>query len=272
MLEISPLMRLGWLSAVVLLGLVLGLLTCWFSAVVSVVIRILWGETEGLVLGLLGLVMLGFSPLLRLGWLSTVVLLGLVLGLLTCWFSAVVSVVIRILWGETEGLVLGLVGLVLGLVGLVLGLLGLVMLGFSPLLRLGWLSTVVLLGLVLGLLTCWFSAVVSVVIRILWGETEGLVVGLVGLVVGLLGLVMLGLLGLVLRFVPGLDWLLVVVSGVGFVLRGGVAGFTMVLGVGGIFVFMLMVCDSSVLSLCCFRCFRKNLKKCKRNPLNVVRG
>ena len=202
--------------------------------------------------------MLEISPLMRLGWLSAVVLLGLVLGLLTCWFSAVVSVVIRILWGETEGLVLGL--------------LGLVMLGFSPLLRLGWLSTVVLLGLVLGLLTCWFSAVVSVVIRILWGETEGLVVGLVGLVVGLLGLVMLGLLGLVLRFVPGLDWLLVVVSGVGFVLRGGVAGFTMVLGVGGIFVFMLMVCDSSVLSLCCFRCFRKNLKKCKRNPLNVVRG
>ena len=124
MLGFSPLMRLGWLSAVVLLGLVLGLLTCWFSAVVSVVIRILWGETEGLVLGLVGLV-LGLLGLVMLG------LLGLVLRLFPLlrlsWLSAVVSVVIRILWGDTEGLVLGFLGLVLELLGLVLGLLGLVL-------------------------------------------------------------------------------------------------------------------------------------------------
>ena len=31
-------------------------------------------------------------------------------------------------------------------------------------------------------------------------------------------------------------------------------------------------CDASVLSLCCFCCFRKNVKKCYGNALDVVRG
>ena len=55
----------------------------------------LLGFVLGFVLGLLGLVLRLF-PLLRLGWLS-----------------AVVSVEVGILWGDTEGLMLRFLGLVL---------------------------------------------------------------------------------------------------------------------------------------------------------------
>ena len=96
-------------------------------------------------------------------------------------------------------------------------------------------SFTVLLGLVLGLL----GLVLGLV---------GLVLGLLGLVLGLLGLLGLVLGGLVLRWLPPtkllpllpLCWLLVVISGVVCVLWGGVAGFPMVLGVEGTFVFVLM--------------------------------
>ena len=144
--------------------------------------------------------------------------------------------------GDTTGLVLGFLGLVLRSLGLVLGLLGLVLCG----LVLRWLPPIFernASGLLWAVVLSWknFRRNTAGMVR----GFLGLVLGTLGLVLGLLGLV-LG--GLVLRWLPPtklllllpLAWLLVVISGVVCVLWGGVAGFSMVLGLEGVFVFMLI--------------------------------